>query len=265
MIARVLSALMPRTTPARPSSYPGVPEGKLVYAIGDIHGRLDLLQSLQRSIAADAASNTGGDEKFLVYLGDYIDRGMQSRQLIDHLIDHPLAGFRSVFLTGNHEQVFLQFLVDPTIGPTWCAIGGRETVYSYGASVPSPSPTLQELEAVRLDIASRLPERHRDFFASLRMTFEIGDYLFVHAGIRPGKPIDQQDPRDLLWIRHHFLKSEQDHGKIIVHGHSISEGIDETWNRIGIDTGAFHSDILTCLILQGRTRRYIQTAPSADN
>jgi serine/threonine protein phosphatase 1 len=240
-------------TPAR------IPPGTRIYAIGDIHGRLDLLLQLQELIAADAARSSA-HRRVLVYIGDYIDRGPNSAGVLDLLLDRPLPGFEIVHLLGNHEDTLLQFPDDMTVGPSWLTYGGVQTLVSYEIEVP-PGSWRDERELRRLqgEVRRRVPRRHVEFLRSLPLTHIEGDYLFVHAGIRPGVPLERQERDDLLWIRDEFLHSHADHGKIIVHGHTISEEPVLQPNRIGIDTGAFHTDRLTCAVLEGSSRAFLQT------
>ena len=230
--------------------------GRRLYCIGDVHGRVDLLRELHGMIAGDADGFEG--QRTIVYLGDLIDRGMQSRDVIDLLLDDPLPGFEAIHLKGNHEQTLLDFIEYPDQAAGWLAWGGRETLVSYGVPLP---PGLQRIdpEAVREDLVARLPERHLEFYRGMDVYHESGDYLFVHAGIRPGVPLQEQSDSDLMWIRQEFLESEEDHGCVVVHGHSITEQVDMRSNRIGIDTGAYHSGVLTCLVLEDRERRLLQT------
>jgi len=229
-----------------------------VYAIGDIHGRLDLLQRLRQDIAGDAAGADAG-RRVLIYLGDYVDRGLHSREVIDLLLDRPLAGFEEVHLRGNHEDTMLRFLDELGIGSNWLYYGGNMTLRSYGIQVPTGELNERDLERLQAEFRERLPDRHRDFLQGLRLNHRLGDYLFVHAGIRPGVPLAAQHPEDLIWIRDEFLNSRADHGVTVVHGHSISETVQVTDNRIGIDTGAYFSGQLTCLVLQDDSRSFLQT------
>jgi serine/threonine protein phosphatase 1 len=239
-----------------------VPPGIRVYAIGDIHGRADLLQRLHEMISVDAKSAAPGTENIVVYLGDYLDRGLNSKDLIDYLLDQPLSGFTSVYLCGNHDQHFLDFLGSPEIGGLWLKYGGDATVYSYGVRIPDDVPADKRLEHIRDRLLEVVPKRHLAFLSELKMTWTIGDYLFVHAGISPDKAIDKQEPHDLLWIRDEFLESEKDFGKVVIHGHSMTEAPDICKNRIGVDTGACYSNILTCVVLQEDTKRFISTEGS---
>jgi serine/threonine protein phosphatase 1 len=237
---------------------PHVPAGSRVYAIGDVHGRADLLGHMHQLIHEDAYRRQAL-RNVVVYLGDYIDRGDESAAVIDLLLDRPLPSFERVHLKGNHEESLLRFLGDVTVGPAWFFYGGDATLRSYGVTPPSPAARVQELQRAQRDLAQRLPDRHRRFLEALTLAHEEGDYLFVHAGVRPGLPLQAQRPADLLWIRDEFLSSAEDFGKIIVHGHSITARPDVQRNRIGIDTGAFASNILTCLVLEGSDWSFLQT------
>jgi serine/threonine protein phosphatase 1 len=235
------------------------PPGTRIYAIGDVHGRLDLLLRLHDLIVADAARSPA-QRRVLVYIGDYIDRGPNSAGVLDLLLDRPLPGFEIVHLLGNHEDILLRFPDDATVGPSWLTYGGMQTLASYSVEV-SPGSLRDERELQRLqgEVRRRVPRRHVELMRSLPLTHVEGDYLFVHAGIRPGVPLERQERDDLLWIRDEFLQSPEDHGKIVVHGHTISEAPDQQPNRIGIDTGAFHTGRLTCIVLDGGSRAFLQT------
>lgn len=235
---------------------PFLPAGRRVYCIGDIHGRLDLLQQLHRIIAMDASSYVG--EKTLVYLGDYIDRGDHSKEVIDLLLAQPLQDFATVHLLGNHEQTLLDFLRHPREVMHWLTYGGRNTLQSYG--VPLWREVLpQHMDQVRDELAAKLPPAHLDFYQELELTHVVGTYGFVHAGIRPGIPLRAQRDDDLLWIREDFTESRTIHELIIVHGHTIKPEAELLPNRIGIDTGAFVTGVLTCLVLEGSQQRLLQT------
>ena len=230
-----------------------------IYAIGDIHGRLDLLVRLQELIVADAA-RSNARRRVLVYVGDYIDRGPDSAGVIDLLLDRPLPGFEIVHLLGNHEDTFLQFPDDTGVGPSWLTYGGVQTLASYFIdAAPYFQYDERELQRLQGEIRRRVPRRHIEFMRRLALTHMEADYLFVHAGIRPGVPLERQERDDLLWIRGEFLDSTEDHGKIVVHGHTISELPDQQPNRIGIDTGAFHTGRLTCVVLDGSSRKFLHT------
>jgi len=240
-----------------PRTFPAAPPGCRIYAVGDIHGRLDLLEQIHQAILEDArsAAQLG---KTCVYIGDYVDRGGNSRGVINRLLSVPLPGFRAVHLLGNHEEMMLRFLDDVSIASIWLANGGDATLDSYGIEWRLHAGT-DDMETVRRTLRESLPTPHLKFLRGLSLSHVAGDYLFVHAGIRPGRPVTQQDDQDLLWIRNEFLDSEVDHGKVVVHGHSISPAPDVRANRIGIDTGAFASGKLTCLALEGPNRWFLQT------
>jgi serine/threonine protein phosphatase 1 len=237
---------------------PEVPAGTRVYAVGDIHGRVDLLRQLHELIHFDAYRRQA-PRNVVIYLGDYIDRGTDSPAVIDLLLDAPLPGFTNIYLKGNHEDSLLRFLVDATIGPAWLAYGGAATLLSYGVRPPEAATRREELARVQRDLARRLPERHRRFMAGLTLSHREGDYFFVHAGVRPGVPLEQQIEEDMLWIRDEFLESNAEYGKIVVHGHTITAQPDVRRNRIGIDTGAFASGTLTALVLEGTEWSFLQT------
>jgi serine/threonine protein phosphatase 1 len=253
MLARLF-----RTAAVEPS-VAAVPRGTRVYAIGDVHGRLDLLKDLHQQIR-DHAREYPIDRRVVVHIGDYIDRGYQSRQTIDYLLGSPLPGFDMVHLLGNHEHTLLEFLDDITVGLGWLRYGGRETLFSYDIECDHElSGDEGSLLRIQGELRRKLPERHRAFFSGLKLTHQEGDYLFVHAGVRPGVPLERQAADDLLWIRDEFLNSTADHGKVIVHGHSISEQPVLRANRVGIDTGAFATGRLTCLVLEGNQRSFLST------
>lgn len=227
-----------------------------LYCIGDIHGRLDLLLELHRMIAIDVGGFDG--DLTLVYLGDYIDRGMDSMAIIDELLDKPMPGFSTVHLMGNHEQTLLDFIQHPKAAAGWLSWGGKEALLSYGVNF-SPNPARIDVELIRDEFLTRLPERHLAFYQNMQLMHVAGDYLFVHAGIRPGVPLQEQTNEDLLWIRRDFTDSRQRHDHVVVHGHTISEEVAFHPNRIGIDTGAYYSGVLTCLVLEGEGQRLLQT------
>ncbi|NND58421.1 MAG: serine/threonine protein phosphatase [Xanthomonadales bacterium] len=233
-----------------------MPAGTRLYSIGDIHGRLDLLEELHELIRADAAGFEG--RKAVVYLGDYIDRGAQSRQVIDRLIEQPLEGFDAIHLMGNHEQAMLDFLAHPEAAAAWLGFGGQVTLLSYGAGL-GRIQLAHQVEILRDELETKLPPSHLEFLASCRPMHVEGSYCFAHAGIRPGLPLEQQRPEDLMWIRDEFISSREVHSHIVVHGHSITEEVEWMPNRIGIDTGAYASGLLTALVLEDGDQRLLQT------
>jgi serine/threonine protein phosphatase 1 len=236
---------------------PRVPPGSRVYAIGDIHGRADLLIDLHGAILADAES--APERRVIVYLGDYVDRGLQSRMVVDMLIGDPLPGFERVHLKGNHEAALLDFLDDASVGPGWVQYGGAATLMSYRASHPASDAAESAFAVSQRELAERLPPDHLAFFRNLSLSHEEADYFFVHAGVRPGVPLSEQSADDLIWIRNEFLDCKEAFERIVVHGHTITEEPDVRRNRIGIDTGAFATGRLTCLVLEGTERRFLFT------
>ena len=237
-----------------------VPDGTRLYAVGDIHGRDDLLDRLLQAIVRDAASAGGGTRRVLLYLGDYVDRGLSSRQVIERLLGSPPEGFEVIHLLGNHEEAFLGFLEGKPIAFNWFKYGGLETLYSYEVPIPRRSAAPGNLDALRRDAIAAVPAAHAAFLRGCKLWHVEGDYAFVHAGVRPGVPLDRQEAEDLLWIREAFLDSRADHGgKVVVHGHTICPRPEIRRNRINIDTGAYASGRLTCLVLEGAGRRFLHT------
>jgi len=246
-----------------PARRPSAPPDCRIYAIGDIHGRLDLLKALHEQIADDRRARPREGSDTIVYLGDYVDRGPASREVIDCLLDEPLPGFNSVHLMGNHEEAMLRFVDDVEAGPAWVSFGGESTLLSYGVRRAPTMIGRQRFEDMRRQFVANVPERHVAFLRNLRLSFAAGDYFFAHAGVRPGVAIDAQEPQDLLWIRNTFLSSDADHGKVVVHGHTPNDVPQVRHNRIGIDTCAFATGALTCLVLEGEERSFLTTG-SAD-
>lgn len=236
-----------------------VPPAYRVYAIGDIHGRLDLLTALHSDILDDLARSPHDGTNVLIYLGDYVDRGPYSREVIEYLMHDPLPGFESVRLMGNHDEALLKFLEDPAVGPSWSSFGGDATLLSYGVRAPAGVIGFARWEDMRRQLIENIPESHVSFLRALKTSVEAGDYMFVHAGVRPGVPLSAQRQEDLLWIRDTFLDSALDHGKVIVHGHTPVDAPDVRPNRIGVDTGAFASGVLTAVVLEGESRRFLCT------
>lgn len=234
------------------------PDDTIVYAIGDVHGRVEPLAKLLETIRGDA-SGQRASRRVLVFLGDYVDRGPQSRQVIELLLSDPAPEFETVFLKGNHEAWLLAFLENAAVGEQWLDGGGLATLLSYKAAPAAPARTAQALESLRESFAEVFPENHKTFLAGLATAHIEGDYAFAHAGIRPGVPLAEQREEDLLWGCGEFIEDERDHGKTIVHGHWFAEEPAVRRNRIGIDTGAFATGRLTCLVLQGETRRFLST------
>ncbi len=239
------------------NSEPSGAKGYRAYAIGDVHGRLDLLEQLLALIERDW-SERPARKVVLVFLGDLIDRGPQSAQVIERLRTYAPSGAQKVFLLGNHEEVLLRIIGGETsLVPSWLRFGGAQCLESYGGDARrvAQSPESEALEAIR----AAIPVQHLKFLESFVDTCRFGDYLFVHAGIQPNVPIDEQLQADLRWIREPFLMDDTDHGCVVVHGHTISEAVEERENRIGIDTGAYRTGVLTALAVEGRDRWYLDT------
>ena len=242
--------------------HPEVLPNERIYAVGDIHGRADLLVRLHELIQKDAQIYGQAKNKKIIYLGDYIDRGLDSKTVIDILLSQPLEGFQHVFLRGNHEDLLLRCFLDPQAWPQWIGLGGAATALSYGAGLGrSEAEGDDGNERIRQDFLQRIPPEHRRFLEGLQLSCRSGDYLFVHAGVRPHVPLEQQDPQDLMWIREDFLRHKASLGVVVVHGHSISLKPEVLPERIGIDTGAYATNALSCVVLDGPHRGFISTGP----
>lgn len=237
-----------------------VPAGKpgaRAYAVGDIHGRLDLLDALLAHIDDDIAARPP-KRNYIIFLGDLIDRGPASSGVVERLRHYRPRRARPVFLAGNHEEVLLEILAGRAdIIPDWLKFGGAECAASYGVDVDRMR-RLPEEEALAL-LRVQVPRGHIEFLESFGDTFSFGDFLFVHAGIRPGIGLDEQDRRDLRWIREPFLSDAKEHGFVVVHGHTIVDAVEERPNRIAIDTGAYRSGVLTALAVEDEDRWFLST------
>lgn len=232
------------------------------YAVGDVHGRLDLLDILLERIEDDIAARPK-KKTFIVFLGDLIDRGPQSAEVLERLRTYQHPSVNAVFLTGNHEEVLLRILAgEKGILPSWLKFGGAECASSYGLD-PEYLRRIDEQAAMDL-VRAKVPRSHREFLDSFADTFRFGDYLFVHAGIRPGIAVEEQDRADLRWIREPFLNDVKEHGFIVVHGHTIVERVEERPNRVAIDTGAYRTGILTALVIEDASRRFLTSSIDED-
>jgi len=244
-------------SPRRHDGPAGTP-GYRAYAVGDVHGRLDLLEELLAKIHAELQHRPAG-KTLLVFVGDLIDRGPSSAHVIERLRTYRREGIHPVFLLGNHEEVLLRILRgDAELITKWRWFGGSECLESYGVD-PAQFTQLNDEEALEL-VRNAIPKEHVQFLESFVDSCRFGDYLFVHAGIRPGIELNQQRQSDLRWIREPFLFDDSDHGFVVVHGHTISEEVDERPNRIGIDTGAYRTGILSALGIEGNERWLLATA-----
>jgi len=230
------------------------------YCVGDVHGRDDLLAEMAERVKADL--NESSLETVTVFLGDYVDRGLGSVRVVARLArgEWPTS---IVALRGNHEDLLLAFLEDASILASWRELGGLETLHSYGVNVGSAMAG-RDFETVQREFAGRFPQEHRQFLEGLKLSTSIGDYYFCHAGVRPGVPLDRQDRGDLLNIRQTFLSSAAEHGKLIVHGHTPSTDPEIRPNRIGIDTAAYATNRLTCLVLEQDQRRFMQAGAAQE-
>lgn len=237
-----------------------IAETERLYAIGDIHGRDDLLALLHEQIESEIQDNDLNCSTTVVYLGDYVDRGPGSKAVVDRLLENPVKGAQSIHLMGNHEDTMLRFLEGEDVAREWLTMGGGATLHSYGLSLQSNSTGQLPWETVRGQLNEAMPSRHHQFFNNLNLYHESGDYLFVHAGLRPGLALEDQEPSDLLWIRKEFLNSRRNHGKLVVHGHAAALRPVIKRNRICVDTAAHVSDTLTALVLRGRSRRFLSAS-----
>lgn len=252
----MFSRLLRRKPPEAPPST----QGRLAYAVGDIHGRLDAFDALLHVIAQDALASQPIQQPMLILLGDYVDRGPASAQVIDRILrlaTEPAFEVRA--LKGNHEEALLQFRDEPGFGQTWVEHGGSATLASYGVQPPATRTDPEAWETARRAFRDALPEAHMAFYESLEIMITLGDYAFVHAGIRPGVPLERQAERDLLWIRAEFLQSTAKFEKIIVHGHTpMEEPQIIPGRRIGVDTGAYATGLLTAVRLDDGGARILQ-------
>jgi serine/threonine protein phosphatase 1 len=235
---------------------PALMPGTRIYAIGDIHGRIDLLNHLLALIAEDIALRPT-ERPLYVFLGDYIDRGSSSRETIDKLIEHRAMN-ESVFLKGNHELIAIKCLSDPDLFNQWMRLGGMETLISYGVA-PETISSGRKIAELQSAFHDALPTAHVLFFRDLQSSFACGDFFFAHAGVRPNVELSRQKESDLLWIRKEFLSSNEDFGKIIVHGHTPTLEVEVGPNRINIDTGAYATGRLTCLVIDDSSLSVIDT------
>ena len=251
-----------RRRSAPPKIEGSIPAGQRIYAIGDVHGRLDLLDALLGAIEADDARR-GPAQSRIIFLGDLIDRGPDSAGVLERLRAYRPAFAIPHFILGNHEEILLR-LLDGEAGPfaNWLAFGGSECARSYGLD-PEELRRVPADEAVE-HLRRAVPQAHAAFLRSFVDSVTFGSYLMVHAGIRPGIALDEQSQRDLRWIRSPFLETGGDFGFTVVHGHTISEQVEVRPNRIGIDTGAYATGVLTALVLEGSDRSFLQTAGASS-
>lgn len=226
--------------------------GQLVYAIGDIHGCYELMKALLRDVAEDAALRADGRQPILVFLGDYVDRGAHSAKVMEALVWlNRRSDFDIHFLKGNHEKAMLDFLDAPERGGPWIGFGGAETLMSYGVMPPKIEGGSAEYHRARDELLERMPASHLRLLQRLELMLMIGDYCFVHAGIRPGADLERQLEEDLLWIRHAFIEATGPFEKVVVHGHTWFDAAPQILDhRLGVDTGAYLTGVLTAVRLE---------------
>ncbi len=254
----MISSLFKRRPRTASPAAPETPSGVVVWAIGDIHGRLDLLRPLVEAIMADADA-AAADRKVVIFLGDYVDRGPDSCGVVRYLAGLPAdRGIEWRFLKGNHEEAMLDFLANPGAGARWCEYGGDAALKSYGLRPPDLRHRKEAWARVAADLDHALPARERTFLEELELSITVGDYFFAHAGARPGQPLEQQSAHDLMWIRNSFLDSEVGFDKVVVHGHTPTREVHVDSRRIGVDTKAYASGVLSAVRLAGRTRVLLQ-------
>lgn len=234
----------------------GIPNQR-VYAIGDIHGCLKEARELLQRIKTDN-DYRGECKTYLIFLGDVVDRGPDTRGVVELLMDFPYSFAQPLFIMGNHEEIMVRALSgEPELLPDWLEYGGLSCAESYG--VPQSQLLGFDVDTIEFVLKSAIPQSHIEFLREFLESIQFGDFLFTHAGIRPGVPIDQQNSRDLRWIREPFLNHRGDHGVVVVHGHTISDQVDVKRNRIGVDTGAYKTGRLTAICIEESQVSYLST------
>ncbi|MBL8582479.1 MAG: serine/threonine protein phosphatase [Rhizobiaceae bacterium] len=228
-----------------------------LYAIGDVHGRLDLLEAMHARIAAEIAADRPADWR-IIHLGDYIDRGPQSSGVIDRLIHVGRDDPRNLCLAGNHDVGLLDFLAEPQEAALFVRHGGVETALSYGVGLGTES--VGELRRAHARLVEAIPAAHLEFLRGLTYALDFGDFFFCHAGIKPGVPLEQQSPQDLIWIRGEFHNAASLHPKVVVHGHTPVSTAELRPNRVNVDTGAYFSGRLTAFVVEGDEKRLIEVS-----
>ncbi|KFB10986.1 metallophosphoesterase [Nitratireductor basaltis] len=236
------------------------PEGLRLYAIGDIHGRFDLMAEMHARIMDEIRRDRSEDWR-IIYLGDYIDRGGQEAQVLDFLAQITSEEPRVQALAGNHDQGLLEFLSGNSLDNLFVNNGGETTAASYGVALSADAPR-EEMQRTRQALLEAMPQSHIAFMRALPLSFTYGDYFFCHAGVRPGVPLEAQDRHDLLWIRQEFLRHQGLFGKVIIHGHTPVRRADVCPNRVNLDTGAWRSGLLTAMMLEGKRKRLLEVALS---
>lgn len=245
-------------TPAAPAAFP---EGRIGYAVGDVHGRADLLERLLDQLEA-AHPSPVDPPPIVVFLGDYVDRGPDSRRVVDVLLTGRPRGFERRFLCGNHEAMLLAFLRDPVENRHWLSTGGMETILSYGIAPISPEASAHVISETGARFRESLPAAHLKFFVDLERYVTLGGYAFVHAGVNPDKDLERQSDAELFWIRKKFLEGRRPYPFVVVHGHTPARAPYRDSRRIGIDTGAYLSGVLTAVKLHGERAEFISVGCS---
>lgn len=239
------------------------PDDQVVWAVGDVHGCLDLLDGLLALIRTDVRDDAR--RRIVVFLGDYVDRGPDSRGVIERLVsiaDDPVIDAR--FIRGNHEDKMQEFLDDPSVGPTWCEYGGDAALLSWGLRPPAMRHRKEGWIALSEDLRHKLTPRQRRFLEELEPAITLGGYFFCHAGAAPGVALDQQSEHDLMWIRGRFLNDDQRFERVVVHGHTPTERPHVDHRRIGVDTGAYATGVLTAVRIDGPDERFFQAVRGPD-
>jgi len=234
-----------------------LPHGLRIYAIGDIHGQFSLLDRLQEMIRKDVRDDPA-IRHVIIYLGDYVDRGPKSSDVIDRLCMPSDQGIETIYLKGNHEEFLINFLEDASTGDAWLLNGGGDTLASYGVPEKLYQSTKTYHDA-RDALRHRMPAKHRDFLNNLALSHRIGSLFFAHAGVNPDVPLDQQRSKDLMWIRHKFINSTKDIGAYVIHGHTPRPEPEVTPFRINVDTHAWHTGHLTAVVLESGKFRFLNT------
>lgn len=230
-----------------PPQAAALPDGLRVYAVGDVHGRLDRLLLLDAAIRRDVASRPPAGEAIAILLGDYIDRGPDSKGVVNVLTRRNFGGLKTRFLMGNHEDALLRFLEEPQSGGAWLSFGGVATLASYAVKAAEGPDRLRLLSE---SLKEQLPDAHLDFYRSLELHIELGGFLFVHAGVRPGRALDRQTRNDLLTIREPFMSAKSLPWRV-VHGHTVIDAAEFRSTRISLDTGAYATGTLSCAVIEG--------------
>ncbi len=238
---------------------PRIDDGVRLYAIGDIHGHANLLRDMHTAILKDSAEYSGA-RKVIVYMGDYVDRGYQSKEVIDILINNPMDGFEKVFILGNHEDAMLRFIDKPEETEAWLVWGGDSTLISYGVAMRSEIGARLSSKELAAALNTKMPPEHKQFCQNLQLSYVEGDYIFVHAGLRPGVALDKQAREDMLTIRDEFISSTKKFEKTVVFGHTIYQEPFFKNGRIGVDTGAYAYGKLTAVVLEGEAVRFLSVS-----